>query len=173
MGVEEAGELLVGERSHGQAGPLIDRRAELSVVEVVGLEALGVIPVGLVHGGGSFPLGALPGVALVRHRGTRGAAVAVPVVPAVVVGVAGALAVGGQAVERGADLLPVAAAAGLVPARLGAEQRSCRHVACLPGALAGGVAPAGAVASWPGGRAGLVLGGPLAGGSPARVGGWR
>jgi hypothetical protein len=116
---------------------------------------------------------ALPGVALVRRRGTRGAAVAVPVVPAVVVGVAGALAVGGQTLERGAGLLPVTAAAGLVPARLGAEQLGCRRVACLPGAVAGGVAPAGAVASWLGGRAGLALGGSLAGGSPARAGGWR
>jgi hypothetical protein len=131
------------------------------------------MPVGLVHGGGSFPLVALPGVALVRRRDTRGAAVALPVVPAVVVGVAAALAVGGQPLERGAGLLPVTAAAGLVPARLGAEQRSCRHLACMPGALAGGVAPAGAVASWLGGRAGLALGASLAGDSPARAGGWR
>jgi hypothetical protein len=121
----------------------------------------------------------LPGVALVWRWISRGAAlVAVPV--GAVVGVAGAFAVGGQALECGAGLLPVAAAAGLVAAGLGAQQLGGRRVARLPsgrlgppGALAGGVAPARAVPPRFLGGAGLALGGLLAGGRAGRARGRR
>jgi len=127
----------------------------------------------------------LPAVTLVRRRGTLGAAVAglpvvVPVVSAAV-GVAGALAVGGQALQRGADLLPVAAAAELVAAGLGTEQLGGRRLTRLPpggrlgppGAVAGGVAPARAVLPGLLGGAGLVVGERLAGGWAGRARGGR
>jgi hypothetical protein len=108
----------------------------------------------------------------VRRRGTLGAAMAgLPV--GAVVGVAGALAVGGQALERDADLLPVAAPAGLVAAGLTAQQLCGRRVACLLGAVLGGVAPARASPPRLLGGAGLVVGGRLVGGGPARARGRR
>src|SRR6266702_2360667 len=130
----------------------------------------------------------LPLAALVRGSALGAAVVAVPVVAtgAVVVGVAGAFPVGGEPVERGAGLPPVAAPAGFAAAGLGAEQRLGGRRAPLAGGGVGvgGPLPAGVAPARPApprlpGRAGLVglvtrrpvVGGdPLGGRPPALAG---